>query len=270
MRPDVSVIIPAYNASRLIGHTLDSVLAQRDVNVRVLVIDDCSRDDTKAVVMDYARRDPRVRYNCTPRNFGGPAGPRNLGVQMADTDWVAFCDADDLWHRDKLRLQMACASRTGSTLVCSDIEPFLDGAMPASIGNGAPESPTERVLGLVAMLLKNRVATSSVLCRRKSILDAGGFNTATHMVAVEDYDLWLRLIVSQQAVLTCVQWPLVGYRYLGNSLSASKWRQALKIMNVHRMIFARKGWSLAFPFAAPVLICCYMLSWFYIRAQAPK
>jgi teichuronic acid biosynthesis glycosyltransferase TuaG len=269
-QPEVTVIIPAYNAQRLIGKTLDSILAQRGVALEVIVVDDQSTDATAKLVLDRAGADPRLRYCATPRNCGGPAGPRNLGVREARGEWVAFCDADDLWHVDKLALQLTCAHRTGADLVCSQIESFHDGALPRCLGEAPMPHRAERGIGLWPMLLKNRVATSSVLCRRTALLSTPGFDERREMVAVEDYDMWLRLMCLQDVRITRIEQPLVAYRILPGSLSASKWRQALKIVRVHREIFALKGWDLAFPFLAPVLIACYISSWLYLRGQVKR
>lgn len=268
--PVVSVVVPAYNAERLIGATLDSILAQRDVALEVIVVDDRSSDGTAAIVQRRAQIDPRVRCVSTPHNFGGPAGPRNLGVREAAGDWVAFCDADDLWHPDKLAAQLACAVRTGAGLVCTATDMFHDGTTPFPDAARSREPQPDRLIGLWAMLLKNRVATSSVMCLRAALLATPGFDTRRDMIAVEDYDMWLRLMCLQDLRVVRVERRLVAYRLLQGSLSASKWRQALKIIRVHREIFALKGWQFAFPFLSPILIACYISSWLYLRGQVRR
>lgn len=270
MVPQVTVIVPAYNAQQYLGRTLESLLKQRGVDIRVTVVDDCSTDETRGVVLGYAERDARVCYASTAANSGGPAGPRNIGVEQADTDWIAFCDADDLWHPDKLRAQIECAHAAGADLVCTEIEPFLDGLEPRLFGVPLMAELSRRRIGLWKMLFKNRVATSSVLCRRSQVLAAGGFNVERSMIAVEDYDLWLRLMTCLDVRIVRLGQPLVAYRHLAGSLSASKWRQACKIMRVHKSIFAIKGWQLLFPFVAPVLMVCYISSWLYLRSQVGR
>jgi teichuronic acid biosynthesis glycosyltransferase TuaG len=268
--PKVTVVIPAYNAERHIGRTIDSILAQRDVNLEVYIVDDQSTDGTRALIMDFASKDSRVLYTQTAANFGGPAGPRNLGVQNSRSEWVAFCDSDDLWHPDKLRAQLDSAQSTGAGLICTSIESFRDGVEPSSFCAPLAAKPTVRRIGLWAMLFKNRIATSSVLCRRQLILDAQGFNTDRGMIAVEDYDLWLRLMTQFDTEVVQVVQKLVGYRHLGGSLSAGKLQQAGKIMRVHKSIFAFQGWNGVFPLAAPVLMLCYVASWLYLRTLVTR
>jgi teichuronic acid biosynthesis glycosyltransferase TuaG len=261
----VTVVIPAYNAERHIGRTIDSILSQRDVDLEVHIVDDQSTDGTRSLIMDYANKDSRVLYSQTAANFGGPAGPRNLGVQNSRSEWVAFCDSDDLWHPDKLRAQLDSAQSTGAGLICTSIESFRDGVEPCSFRAPLAAKPAVRRIGLWTMLFKNRVATSSVLCRRQLILDAQGFNTDRRMIAVEDYDLWLRLMTQFDTEVVKVDQRLVGYRHLGGSLSAGKLQQAGKIMRVHKSIFAFQGWNRMFPLAAPVLMLYYVASWLYLR-----
>ena len=101
MGVDVSVIIPAYNRADLIGHTLDSILGQTLAPAEVIVVDDGSTDSTEAVVRNYA---PRVRYLKIENS--GECRARNVGVAASSSDWIAFCDSDDLWHKDKLSRQV--------------------------------------------------------------------------------------------------------------------------------------------------------------------
>jgi teichuronic acid biosynthesis glycosyltransferase TuaG len=263
----VSVIVPAYNAEARLGETLASLQAQTLRDVEILVVDDCSRDGTAGLVEACAAADPRVRYLRMPHNSGGPAGPRNMGVAQARSEWVAFCDADDLWHPDKLRLQFDEIRDGTLGLICTDIEPFVDGIRPRAVQSPIPAVLKRQSLSLLQMLLKNRVATSSVLCKRDLVRDLGGFNPERGMVAVEDYDLWLRMMTRASVQVMRIEYPLVAYRHLPGSLSSSKWRQAVKIARVHRSVFEFKGWRLLFPWAAPFLILCYLVSWLYLRSS---
>lgn len=250
---EVSVVVPAYNAQRHLPDTIASVLAQQGVALEVIVVDDCSRDDTAKCVAEAASRDPRVRYLRMPANSGGPAGPRNHGVQAARGSWVALCDADDLWHPRKLRVQLDLAHSSGANLVCSAIEDFTDGETTALPTTSLPTEMQARPLPYWQMLLKDRIATSSVLCRRDALQSGGGFNTARELIAVEDYDLWLRLMEQPGFRVLRIGVPLVAYRRLADSLSASKWRHARKVMRVPRLASERRGWRWAFPFLAPLL-----------------
>lgn len=264
--PQVSVIVPAYNAQRWLGATIDSILAQQGVALELLVIDDGSMDGTAALAREAETRDGRVRALSTQGNTGGPAGPRNVGIAAARAEWIALCDADDLWHPAKLARQMACAREQDAQLVCSAIEDFADGTRPNRILNRLlPAALPVRQVGLGAMMLKNRIATSSVLCRRDAIRAAGGFDTDRGLVAVEDYDLWLRLLAQPDFRALRIDTPLVAYRRLSGSISARKGRQARKVLRVLRRAAFRQGWGRAFPLAAPLLMLSYLVSSLFLR-----
>jgi len=103
--PMVSVVIPAFNAARTIGRSVESVAAQTFKNLEIIVVDDCSTDDLDGALTpfkDVALHIVRHRVN------RGAAAARNTGVEAARGDYLAFLDADDAWLADKLEAQVAC------------------------------------------------------------------------------------------------------------------------------------------------------------------
>jgi glycosyltransferase involved in cell wall biosynthesis len=96
----VSCIIPCYNAERFLGEAIESVIAQTLAPVEIIVVDDGSTDGSAAVAARYA---DRVRY--LRQDNAGPATARNRGVESSCGEFVAFLDADDLWHPEKLERQ---------------------------------------------------------------------------------------------------------------------------------------------------------------------
>ena len=102
-KPFISIIIPAFNRAKTIGYCLDSVLHQTYKNIEVIIVDDCSTDETVEVVKRYA--DDRVRCITLPKNMGAQAA-RNKGIQEAKGEWIAFQDSDDEWLPTKLEKQV--------------------------------------------------------------------------------------------------------------------------------------------------------------------
>ena len=98
----VSCIIPVFNGERYLREAIDSVLAQTHRSLEIIIVDDGSADGTRAVVANYG---DQVLYLW--QSNAGPAAARNLGLSVATGEFVAFLDADDLWHAEKLELQMA-------------------------------------------------------------------------------------------------------------------------------------------------------------------
>lgn len=101
----VSIIMPSFNTGRFISETIESVLAQSYSNWELLIVDDCSKDNTDDVVTQYLV-DARIRYIKNETNRGA-AVSRNRALREAKGKWIAFLDSDDLWEPDKLKKQIA-------------------------------------------------------------------------------------------------------------------------------------------------------------------
>ena len=99
----VSVITPVYNSEKYIGDTIESVLAQTHQNWEMIIVDDCSCDDTEAIIRSYS--DSRITYHKLDRNSGA-AEARNVALSKANGRYVAFLDADDVWKPEKLSRQL--------------------------------------------------------------------------------------------------------------------------------------------------------------------
>ena len=99
----VSVIMPSYNTERFIKETINSVLSQTYINWELIIVDDCSTDNTDAIVLEC--QDPRIRYFKNEKNSGA-AVSRNLALREAKGKWIAFLDSDDLWKPEKLEKQI--------------------------------------------------------------------------------------------------------------------------------------------------------------------
>lgn len=106
----VSIITPTWNCGRFIAETIESVLAQTYSNWEMLIVDDCSTDNTKEIVERY--NDPRIHYHCLERNSGA-AIARNTALKMAKGRWIAFLDSDDLWTPEKLERQLRFMTKNG-------------------------------------------------------------------------------------------------------------------------------------------------------------
>ena len=103
--PLISVVVPAFNASQTIRETLRTISQQTYRNLEVIVVDDGSTDNTAALVQEHSLHDPRFRL--ISQMNGGVASARNTGVHASSGEFIAFIDADDLWHPSKLEKQIA-------------------------------------------------------------------------------------------------------------------------------------------------------------------
>lgn len=184
----VSVIIPTYNREKTILRSLKSVLEQTYTELEVLVIDDGSTDGTADIVKGV--EDARVRYIALEKN-SGPANARNVGVEMASGEWIAFQDSDDYWYKDKLEKQMRYVQDHPeySVLYC-----MYNAKMDSGINITVPTEPwPERMEGdmLKVLLERNVIGAPTMLMKRCSFFECGGFNTEYR--ALEDWEFVVRL-----------------------------------------------------------------------------
>jgi teichuronic acid biosynthesis glycosyltransferase TuaG len=104
--PLISVIMPCYNSSRFIARAIFSVLNQTYKNLELIIVDDCSIDDTKKIIKKFLKQDKRIKFYSTKKNSKLAAAPRNLGISKASGKFIAFLDSDDYWQKDKLTYQI--------------------------------------------------------------------------------------------------------------------------------------------------------------------
>ena len=113
----VSIIMPSYNTGAYIGNTIDSVLSQTHTDWELIIVDDCSCDNTDAVVASY--HDTRIRYLKNEKNSGA-AVSRNRALREAKGKYIAFLDSDDLWEPNKLETQLAYMKEKGYAFTYTD------------------------------------------------------------------------------------------------------------------------------------------------------
>lgn len=103
--PLVSIITPTYNSQSFIVETIESVFAQTYANWELILVDDCSQDDTWKILEEYKNKDSRVKILKLDKNYGAGVA-RNKGITIAEGDFMAFVDSDDIWVPQKLELQL--------------------------------------------------------------------------------------------------------------------------------------------------------------------
>lgn len=199
----VSVIIPTWNRARELANAVSSILAQTYPVHEILVCDDGSDDDSKAVVAGFD--DPRVKWVPGPRG-GRPAIPRNRGMRIATGEWLAFLDSDDTWLPDKVQQQLSLASSLGVSAVASNAWRVVDGdaSVQKYLRHASP------VVALSDLVRVNLVICSSVMVKRDCLTSAIGFPEEVELKALEDYSLWLR--IATQTDFGYIDTPLVNYR----------------------------------------------------------
>jgi len=211
----ISVVIPTRNRAALLHRALKSVREQRGIvaeRVEIIVIDDCSDDDTPAVAAASG-----VRYLRNDRRSGGAAA-RNRGVQMACGSWIAFLDDDDEWLPDKLARQLDETVRSGADMSATGFRMVDASGRTLQVYRGRNYRDTAGVLRRLAH--DNFIGTASgVMVRAEVFRKVGMFNEA--FTACQDYEMWIRIIEAGHR-FRFVRVPLVVYHYhAGQRISVS-------------------------------------------------
>jgi len=216
-RPQVSIVLPVFNGADTLADTVASILAQTEPDWELLIIDDGSHDRSRALAESMAAADGRIRVYAFAN--GGQAIARNRGIDRARGNWIGFIDADDRWHPDKLRAQLAAlAANPAAGWVYSWTQLTDDSGR--AIGQPVTSPFSGWIYG--PLLVTDFVSSgSNVLVSRSALNQVGGFQP--DLVPSEDWDLWLRL--AWQFPAAQVPECHVFYRQRPTSSSENVWRQ---------------------------------------------
>ena len=122
--PNISVVMPAYNAMSFIADAVNSVLKQSLLNLELIVVDDCSTDDTWKIISRIAEVDSRLKIIKLEDNSGSAKYPREVAVNLASADWICWVDADDIIPYDYLEKLLLRQQNTDADIVCSQMIAF--------------------------------------------------------------------------------------------------------------------------------------------------
>ena len=222
----VSVIMPTFNASKYIADSIESVLSQTYTNLELLITDDCSSDETRTILTEFAMRDPRVKVEYLKDNYG-PGVARNKSIERAKGRYIAFCDCDDRWKPEKLEKQIAhmtrkdCALCSSSYMICNENNEVT----------GINISP--KYLTLSMMKRDNKIGCLT------AIYDIKRLGHKFYMPAIrkrQDWALFLNILKECQ-ICYCVTEPLAYYRQRTNSVSSNKFSLIKYNVNVYETVF---------------------------------
>ena len=219
----ISVVTPCYNAEATIAPTIESVLSQTYSDWEMLIVDDCSSDSSAAIIKRYAEKDDRIRYFKTSSKSGSPSLPRNIGIDNAKGDWIAFLDSDDVWLPNKLETQLKFIKKHNSKLVYSFYEKMdWKGTRNNRI------IKTRLKTSYSDLLKSNSIPCLTSLVRK----DVVGFHRFMN-IPQEDFCFWLD-ILREDVVAENVGEMLALYREAKDSRSANKWDMFKGYWNVIR------------------------------------
>lgn len=221
----VSIITPVYNSEKFIKDTISSVLNQTYTNWEMILVDDCSVDNSEQIINEYVKKDSRFKYIKLEQNSGA-AIARNRAIKEANGRFLAFLDSDDIWESEKLDLQIKfmLENNVGFTFTSYKI---ID-------ENG---NPTEKIVNVpntinYEELLKNTIIGCLTVVIDKDIV---GDIQMPNLRARQDFVTWLSILKKGYTAYG-INIPLAKYRVVSNSISSNKFKMIRRNWNVYRNI----------------------------------
>ena len=222
-QPLISVIMPCYNMASYVADSIKSVIAQTYPHWELLIVDDASTDETVSIIESYVQTDSRIQLAIKTQN-SGIADTRNQCIQMAQGQFLAFLDADDIWHPEKLEKQLNFMLEknvgfTYSTYDWIDEEGNTLNRFINTIGNLDYETYLRNTIIGCSTVMVNKAITGEVVVPK--------FRTS------EDTATWLD-ILKKGFLAYAIDEPLVSYRIRRKSASSNKIKAAADLWKVYR------------------------------------
>ena len=212
----VSIVMPSWNASKFIKETINSVISQSHKNWELIIVDDCSIDDTFEILKSFQKKDKRIQCFRLKKN-SGPAAARNLALNYALGRYVAFLDSDDLWVKFKLENGIKVLSNTDFGLLYTGFRRFSSERKKETFQKRI-RVPTHT--NYFQLLGNNVIATSTVIIDRTKVIPFKMQDTY-----YDDFDCWLHLLKNNVKAIGIDEVQML-YRILPGSVSRNKLKSA--------------------------------------------
>jgi glycosyltransferase involved in cell wall biosynthesis len=233
----VAVVIPAYNAREYLAQTLQSVVDQTHKALEIIIVDDGSTDETASICRRFAASDSRIRILSTENR--GVAAARNTGIQASKSDYIAFLDADDLWHSTYVqRMLSALQPLPDAWGAVYALHRFID-TEGYCTRSGSSLNARDNILN--RHLVFRFVGNGSGFMVRRAVVDKiGGYDSSYARKGIggcEDFDFELR--TAEHFKIETVPLGLVGYRSHSAAMSSDRSRMARSLLAVTERCIAR-------------------------------
>lgn len=218
----VSVIMPTYNCAEFIAETINSINAQTYKHWELIIVDDKSTDNTKEVVERYQKEHENILYHCLENNSGA-AVARTEAMKLANGQYMAFCDSDDIWYPEKLEKQLKFMQKNGHAFSCTAYEQIDEEGKKL----GVVLKPKQKC-DYNRLLLDCPVGNSTVMY---DVSVMGKFEVPNIRKRNDDA-LWLQMLKKEKYIWGISE-TLMGYRIRSNSISSNK----LKVIKYHWILY---------------------------------
>lgn len=219
-----SIITPNYNGEKYLKYTIEAVLAQTLDDWEMLIVDDCSTDNSVEIIENYAAKDSRIKLFKHEKNSGAAAA-RNSALKTARGKYIAFCDGDDIWHPQKLEKQLAFMKENDYAFSFTEF----------CIINAENELTKQRVIcpkkvNYLNLVTGNPIMCSSVIINREIV---GDFEMPP-IWSAQDYATWAMIMKDRRFDAYCLKEVLAKYRKAGSSLSSNKIKAFKRTWKINR------------------------------------
>ena len=181
----VSVIMPTYNCEKFIAESIQSVINQTVTDWELQIVDDCSTDNTAAIVKSFMEKYPNIHYTKLNKN-GGPAVARTEAIRLSTGKYIAFFDSDDLWAEDKLEKQIAFMQKTGAKFSATGYDQMDEDGNSLHIALIPPAHCDYKKM----LRLSNPIGNTTVMYDQEAL----GKYEVPPIKKRNDFALWLRIL----------------------------------------------------------------------------
>ena len=219
MKPEIqlaSVILPVYNGNKFLHDAINSILNQSHTNLELLIVDDGSTDNSKDIIEEFAEKDNRIRFFM--QKNGGVAAARNVALRAASGEYIGFIDQDDIWHLDKLEIQIAYLEKSPDAVFVHGNIDYIDDQLVPVDKNLYPWDTDASGRCFARLFRQNAIAIQTVCLKRKCLETVGLLRE--DVPGVDDYEYWLR--VSRFFSIEYIDNTFALYRFHGENES-HKW-----------------------------------------------
>ena len=221
----VSIITPSYNSSKFMEDCVNSVLCQTYTNWELLIVDDCSNDNSIDIISELAAKDVRIKSIFLEENVGAAAA-RNIAIKESNGRYIAFLDSDDIWKSEKLKKQLSFMNEKDIAFSFTAYQPISEDGKEYFNIIKMPEKLT-----YVSYLRNTIIGCLTVIIDKEK---TGDFQMPD-IRSSHDMALWL-LIMRRGFSAYSLNENLAYYRIVANSNTSKKWKAAKEVWDVYRKV----------------------------------
>lgn len=241
----VSIIMPVYNSEKFIDEAIQSVLSQTYKNWELIIVDDCSKDNSLQIIQGYVKKDSRIHLYQTDKPSGSPTHPRNVAIEHAQGRYIAFLDSDDAWFPSKLSEQIPLFDNAKIAVVYSNYEKISEEG-----------ERTDRVVKAPDYATYSKLLRGNVIGNVTGIYDVSKVGKIfMQKMHHEDYILWLE-ILKNGFIAKNTNTVLALYRIRKSSVSSNKSKVLKWQWNIYTKVERIN------PIKASYLFLCYAFNAF--------